>query len=175
MTRTIIQRPEEGEYLSYYGRYIALVPEGDILETMVRQNESTMALLGSLSGTQGGHRYAPDKWSVKELVSHVSDAERIFADRALRFARHDETPLPGFEENDYVRNGGFDAFSLADIAKGFASVRRSTVSLFELMSEEATKRRGKANNADVSVRALAHIIVGHEIHHLNVLRERYLV
>lgn len=175
MTRTTIERPGEGEYLPYYGRYIALVPEGDILETMVRQNESTMALLGSLSETQGAFRYAPDKWSIKELVSHVSDAERIFADRALRFARNDETPLPGFEEDDYVRNGGFDAFSLADIARGFANVRRSTVSLFQLMSEEATKRRGKANNAEVSVRALAYMIVGHEIHHLNVLRTRYLV
>lgn len=174
MTRTIIERPEEGEYLPYYGRYIALVPEGDILETMVRQNESTLALLGSLSESQGAHRYAPDKWSIKELVSHVSDAERIFADRALRFARHDETPLPGFEENDYVRHGGFDSFPLTDIAKGLANVRRSTVSLFELMSDEATKRRGKANNAEVSVRALAYIIVGHEIHHLSILRERYL-
>lgn len=174
MTRTIIERPEEGEYLSYYGRYIALVPEGDILETMLRQHESTAALLGGLSESQGLHRYAPDKWSIKELVSHVSDAERIFADRALRFARNDETPLPGFEENDYVRNGGFDAFSLSDIARGLATVRQSTVSLFQLMSEGATRRRGKANNAEVSVRALAYIIVGHEIHHLNVLRERYL-
>ena len=174
MTRTIIDRPREGEYLPYYGGYIALVPEGDILQTMIQQNDSTLALLGSLSESQGGHRYALDKWSIKELVAHVSDAERIFADRALRFARSDSTPLPGFEENDYVRNGGFDAFSLADIAKGLANVRQSTVSLFQLMLEDATARRGKANNAEVSVRALAYMIVGHEIHHLNVLRTRYL-
>lgn len=174
MTSTTIDRPGEGEYLPYYERYIALVPEGDILDTFVRQNEATLALLRGLSEAQGGHRYAPDKWSIKELVSHVSDAERIFADRALRFARHDETPLPGFEEDDYVRNGGFDAFSLAAIVTGFENVRRSTVSLFRLMSAEASLRRGKANNAEVSVRALAYMIVGHEIHHTNVLRARYL-
>jgi len=170
----VIHRPDDTEYLSYYSRYITLVPEGDILTTLTRQNEATMALLRGLSESQGGFRYAPGKWSIKELVAHLSDAERIFADRALRFARADQTPLPGFEENDYVRNGSFDSFHLADIVSGFAHVRRSTVSLFQLMSNDATTRRGKANNAEVSVRALAYIIAGHELHHINVLRTRYL-
>jgi hypothetical protein len=170
----MIQRPDDTEYLSYYSRYITLVPAGDILATLVHQNEATMALLRGLSESQGGFRYAPGKWSIKELVAHLSDAERIFADRALRFARADPTPLPGFEENDYVRHGSFDSFHLADIVTGFENVRRSTVSLFRLMSGEATTRRGKANNAEVSVRALAYIIAGHELHHMNVLRTRYL-
>jgi len=174
MTPPVIQRPDDTEYLSHYSGYVALVPEGDILITLTRQNEATMALLRGLSESQGGFRYAPGKWSIKELVAHLSDAERIFADRALRFARADQTPLPGFEENDYVRNGSFDSFHLADIVTGFEDVRRSTVSLFRLMPGEATTRRGKANNADVSVRSLAYIIAGHELHHMNVLRTRYL-
>ena len=170
----MIHRPDDTEYLSYYHRYVSLVPEGDIVVTLAKQNEETLALLRHLSESQGGFRYAPGKWSIKELVAHVSDAERIFAYRALRFARADETPLHGFEENDYVRNGSFDSFPLAEIVSGFDSVRRSTVSLFRLMPAEASTRRGKANHAEISVRALAHIIAGHELHHMNVLRTRYL-
>ena len=124
MTHPIISRPEESEYLPYYHQYIALVAEGDIVTTLEAQNRSTLALLRSLPESKAAFRYAPLKWSIKELVGHLTDAERIFADRALRFARNDETPLPGFEENDYVRNGSFDACSLADLADGFASVRR---------------------------------------------------
>jgi len=174
MTETTIHRPADDEYVASYGRYISLVPEGDIRVLLAKQNESTLALLRGLSESQGGYRYAPGKWSIKELVAHLSDAERIFAVRALRFARADETPLPGFEENDYVENGSFDHFSLAEIVTGFENVRRSTVSLFTLMSTDASKRRGKANNAEISVRALAYVIAGHELHHLNILRTRYL-
>lgn len=174
MTQTTIQRPADDEYLAYYGRYISLVPEGDIRAILAKQNESTITLLRGLSESQGGYRYAPGKWTIKELVAHLTDSERIFAVRALRFARADETPLPGFEENDYVKNGSFDVFPLADIVAGFENVRRSTVSLFKLMSTEASKRRGKANNAEISVRALAYVIAGHELHHMNILRTRYL-
>jgi hypothetical protein len=169
-----IERPTDTEYLSYYGRYISLVPDGDILAILSQQNEGTLTLLHGLSESQGVFRYAPGKWSIKELVAHLTDAERIFSGRALRFSRDDATPLPGFEENEYVRNGGFDSFALADLVAGFENVRKSTVSLFKLMSSEASKRRGKANNAEVSVRALAYIIAGHELHHMNILRTRYL-
>jgi len=174
MTETTIHRPADDEYVASYGRYISLVPEGDIRTILAKQSESTITLLRGLSESQGGYRYAPGKWSIKELVAHLSDAERIFAVRALRFARADETPLPGFEENDYVKNGSFDDFSLAEIVSGLENVRRSTVSLFKLMSTEASKRRGKANNAEISVRALAYVIAGHELHHVNILRTRYL-
>lgn len=174
MTDSVISRPADTEYLPYYSRYITLVPEGDILATLAGQSQATLVLVRGLSESQGGFRYAPGKWSIKELVAHVADAERIFADRALRFARADATPLPGFEENDYVRNGSFDRFPLADLVANFDNVRRSTISLFKLMSPEAAARRGTANNAEISVRALAYVIAGHEIHHLNVLRTRYL-
>jgi hypothetical protein len=174
MTQPLIHRPDESEYLTYYHRYVTLVPEGDIVVILSKQAEATLALLRGLSESQGGFRYAHGKWSIKELVAHVSDAERIFADRALRFARADPTPLPGFDENDYVRHGSFDRFPLTEIVSGFESVRRSTISLFKLMSSEAVTRCGKANNAEISVRALAYVIAGHELHHLNVLRTRYL-
>lgn len=174
MTQPVIRRPDPSEYLSYYHRYVTLVPEGDIVTTLARQADATLALLRGLSESQGGFRYAHGKWSIKELVSHVSDAERIFTDRALRFARADATPLPGFEENDYVRNGSFDRFPLPEIVHGFENVRRSTLSLFRLMTTEASALRGRANDAEISVRALAYVIAGHELHHMNVLRTRYL-
>jgi uncharacterized damage-inducible protein DinB len=174
MPNATIERPGDDEYLGYYGRYISLVPEGDILATLAAQNQASLALLRGLSESQGGYRYAPEKWSIKELIAHLTDAERIFAHRALRFARADETPLPGFEENDYVRNGAFDEFALADIITAFEDVRRATLSMLKLMSAEASKRRGRANNAEVSVRALAYMIAGHELHHMHILRTRYL-
>ncbi|MEO8501671.1 MAG: DinB family protein [Vicinamibacteria bacterium] len=170
----MIDRPADTEYLSFYHRYVSLVPEGDIVVTLAKQNEVTLALLRHLTEPQGGFRYAPGKWSIKELVAHLSDAERIFTIRALRFARADETPLPGFEENDYVRNGSFDRFPLVEIVNGFENLRRSTLSLFRLITPEASLRRGKANNAEISVRALAYVTAGHELHHMNVLRTRYL-
>jgi uncharacterized damage-inducible protein DinB len=174
MTDFHIGRPAEDEHLPYYRRYIDLVPEGDLLDIMARQNDVSLDLLRGLSEDQGAYRYAPGKWSIKELVAHLSDAERLFADRALRFARADSTALPGFEEDDYVRNGTFDSFSLADLTAGFANVRRATLSLFTLMLPEATTRKGRANNAEITVRALAYVIAGHELHHMNVLRSRYL-
>ena len=174
MTQPLIVRPSEAEYQPYFGRYIALVPEGDIVATLVSQNQSTLALLRSLPEPKGAFRYAPGKWSIREVVGHMSDTERIFADRALRFARNDATPLPGFEEGDYIRNGSFDDYRLADLADEFESVRRATVFLLRHMTAEASARRGKANNAEISVRALAYVSAGHELHHMNVLRTRYL-
>lgn len=173
MTQSI-DRPEASEYLAYYGRYVALVPQGDILATLATQNEETLGLLRSLPEEKGAFRYAPEKWSIKELIGHVTDTERIFANRALRFGRNDATPLPGFEENDYVRGGSFDEYPLADLADGLESVRRSTVFLLKHMSSEASTRRGTANGAEISVRALAYLIAGHELHHMNVLRTKYL-
>jgi hypothetical protein len=173
MTQSI-DRPEDSEYLAYYGRYVALVPEGDILTTLATQNKETLSLLRGLPEEKGSLRYAPEKWSIKELVGHVTDTERIFANRALRFGRNDATPLPGFEENDYVRGGSFGEYPLSELADGFESVRRSTVFLLKHMSKEASKRRGTANGALVSVRALAYLIAGHELHHVAVLRTRYL-
>lgn len=169
-----ISRPEETEYLSYYGKYVSLVPEGEILATLGQQVNETLELLRNIPESQGGFRYAPGKWSIKELVGHMLDGERIFAYRALRFARNDRTPLPGFEQDDYIRYASFDDCLLGDLAAEFATVRQSSLFLFKHLNEEAWTRRGVASDSEVSVRALAYIIAGHELHHRRILRDKYL-
>jgi uncharacterized damage-inducible protein DinB len=174
MTPPALKRPQPDEFLSYYGRYVDLVPEGDVLKTLADQGRATADFLRTLSEEKSAFRYAPDKWSIKELVGHMSDAERIFSDRALRFARRDPNDQPGFEENDYVKNGGFDAIPFKDLIGGFEAVRRSTLALLSPLTSEAASRRGKANGGEISVQALVYVIAGHERHHLNVLRSKYL-
>lgn len=171
---TLNGRPEATEYNPYYGKYVSLVAGDDILAALSDQLSETLALLGSVPESEAGFRYAPGKWSMKELVGHVIDGERIFAYRALRFARNDRTPLPGFEQDDYIQNASFDACSLAALAAEFESVRRATLFLFEHLDAEAWTRTGVASDSEVSVRALAYIIAGHELHHVGVLRDRYL-
>ncbi|MFL5602508.1 MAG: DinB family protein [Gemmatimonadaceae bacterium] len=167
-------KPAKSEFLPYYERYIALVPDGDVVSTLASQIKETLILLRGLPASVSTYRYASDKWTVNELVGHVIDSERIFAGRALRFARNDPAPIPGFEQDDYVRNSSFNAYSLGDLAAELEAVRQSTVFLFRHMDEQAWTRRGIANNAEVSVRALAYIIAGHELHHREILRTRYL-
>lgn len=174
MTRTQLTRPSENEHLPYFGRYISLAPEGDILATLETQGRIHAAELRRLTEAQGGYRYAEGKWSIKEVVGHIADAERVFADRALRIARGDRTSLPGFDENSYVANAAFDRCALEDLIQDWENVRRSTLSLFRLMDDAAVVRMGTANGADVSVRAVAYIVAGHELHHMKVLQERYL-
>lgn len=167
-------KPAKSEFLPYYERYIALVPDGDVMTTLIKQMVDTQSLLRALPASVATYRYAPDKWSVNEVVGHMIDCERLFAGRALRFARNDATPIPGFEQDDYVRNATFDAYPLSDLASELEAVRHSTIFLFRHMDEEAWTRRGLANNAEVSVRALAYIIAGHELHHREILSARYL-
>jgi len=168
-----VTRPDASEYAPYYGTYVGTVPEGDLLQILEDQHRDTQALLGGLSEAQALHRYAPGKWSVKEVVGHLTDAERVFSYRALRFARGDAKPLQGFDENAWVPPGKFDARPLADLAAEFAVVRRATVALFRSLDAAALERRGVASDNLVSVRALAYIIAGHERHHVDILHERY--
>ncbi|HLM56348.1 MAG TPA: DinB family protein [Pyrinomonadaceae bacterium] len=167
-------KPGSGEYASYYEKYVALVPEGDVVETLGRQMDETLALLAGVDEGRAGGSYEPGKWSVKELVGHIIDSERVFAYRALRFARGDQTPLPGFDQETFSRHVDFDSRPLPHIIEEFASVRRATLSLLGSFDEEAWGRRGVASDNEVSVRALAYIIAGHEAHHVRILRERYL-
>lgn len=173
-TTSTAARPGAGEYAPYYEKYVSLVPAGDIVETLRRQSSDTLALLGGVDDARALSRYEPGKWSVKEVVGHILDSERVFAYRALRFARGDETPLPGYDQDAYVSAANFDARPLASLAADFGRVRASTVSLFESLDPEAWTRRGVANENPASVRAIAHIIAGHELHHVRILRERYL-
>jgi uncharacterized damage-inducible protein DinB len=169
-----IDRPASGEFDPYYGRYIDQVPDGDVLETLAAGGAEVAALVRSLPEETGGHRYAPEKWSVREVIGHLADAERIFAYRALRTLRGDATPMEGFDENAYVPAGAFDARTLADLADEYEAVRAATLHLFRSAPEDAVGRTGVANGSPVSARALAWIVAGHERHHLGLLRERYL-
>jgi DinB superfamily len=167
-------KPDSTEYAQYYERYISLVPDGEIVVTLGKQIEGTLGLIRGLSAAQGDLRYAPGKWSVKEVIGHLIDAERIFAYRALRFARSDATPLPGFDENSFVDNAGFGSRALADLAEEFEHTRKSNICLFKSLDGDPSLRRGVANDNKISVRAVAYIIAGHELHHMGILRSRYL-
>jgi uncharacterized damage-inducible protein DinB len=171
--RAAIARPQADEYASFYEKYVSLIASDDILTVLEMQRVQMAQLLAARSEREGNFRYAPGKWSVKEVVGHMSDTERIFAYRALRIARGDATPLPGFEQDGYVANGGFGERTLADVAEEFASVRVATLTLALGFSEEAWKRRGTASENSVTVRALAYLIAGHEMHHRKILEEKY--
>jgi hypothetical protein len=165
-------RPEAGEYDPYYGRYLDLVPEKKIVPALAEELERTLDLLRALPEETACRRHPPYTWSIKEVVGHLTDTERIFGYRALRIARGDETPLPGFDENAYARAATFDRLPLAELLVEFAAVRHSHLLLFRHLPEEAWTRRGTANNSPISVRALAFIMLGHERHHAAILRKR---
>lgn len=173
-SRLLTERPGPTEYVSYFARYIGLVPDGDLLQMMERQLSETLNLLRGLPPAKAEFRYAPDKWSIKQVIGHVSDTERVFCYRALCFSRADDTPLPAFDENEYVRRANFGDRTLADLAAEFEAVRHSTLHLFRSLDDAALLRRGVANNNGFTVRAIAYIIAGHERHHVKILRERYL-
>jgi len=168
-----IPRPEPGEFLEYYGKYIARVPGEDALVALSMTPPALLARLAGAEPARGAHRYAEGKWTVCGVVQHVVDSERVFAYRALRFARADATPLAGFDENAWAPAAEADRRTLDDVLAEFATVRAATRSLLASFTPEAVRRLGVANGAPVSVRALAWIIAGHELHHLAILRERY--
>jgi hypothetical protein len=174
-TTAINARPQPGDYVPYYEKYVSLVPDQDILATLKKQLPETVRLLSACAEDKGDLRYAPGKWSVKEVLGHVIDTERIFSYRALRIARNDKTPIEGYEQDDYVKYGPFGKCSLASLIEEFTSVREATLSLFRGLDEPAWVRRGVANNSEVSVRAIAYIVAGHELHHRRILREKYFV
>jgi uncharacterized damage-inducible protein DinB len=169
----LVGRPESNEYAPYAGKYIALIPEQDVVAKLEQQRRDMVLLLSGRTEQDGDFRYADGKWSVKQALGHINDSERIFTYRALRIARGDKTPLAGFEQDDYVREGGFPLRSLSDLTEDFIAIRRATVSLFRNLPEAAWMRRGITNNHEFSVRALLYLTAGHELHHAQILRERY--
>jgi hypothetical protein len=165
--------PAADEYAASYADYVARVPPGDIITQLKRQIGDTAALLRPLDAAGARRRYAPGKWSVIEIVGHLADAERIFSYRALRFARGDQSPLPGFDENTYVPAAECERRALADVLAEFLAVRAATVALFASLPEPAWTRSGVASGHRMTVRAAAHVIAGHELHHVEVLKTRY--
>ena len=168
-----IPKPGPGEHIDYFSRYVTLVSGDDARAALTRQVGETLRLLDGVSDAQGLHRYATGKWSVKEVIGHITDCERVFAYRALRFGRGDEAPLAGFDENQYVPQANSDLRSMTSLKAEYSAVRAATLSLAESFDESALVRQGLANNAPVSVRALMWMIAGHELHHVALLRERY--
>jgi hypothetical protein len=173
-TASAFLRPAPGEAALYYDRYISLVPGNDILGALDDQRRQTLLFLSGLTDAHGDLRYAPDKWSLKEVLGHLNDTERIMSYRALRIARADATPIEGYEPDDYTRNSPFARCTIEDLIEDYIAVRRATISLFRNLDEPAWTRRGTASDNEVTVRALAYIIAGHELHHRKILEEKYL-
>ena len=173
MSQVSMRRPEANEYAPYYAGYVSHVEGDDALAALSRQVQDIKNLPSEFPEERANEGYAPGKWSAKEVIGHMSDAERVFAYRALRFARDDRTPLPGFEQDGYVAAGNFNRRTVADLAAEFAAVRETTLALFANLGEEAWARGGPASGHEVSVRALAFIIAGHAEHHIKILRARY--
>ena len=170
-----ISRPAATEYAPYYEKYVGKIPEDvDILDLLEQQLGDTIHLLSGVSEERAGHRYAPDKWSVKEVVGHMVDTERVFAYRALCFARGDAGPFPSFEQDGYVANGGFEARTLRDLVGEFVHVRRGNLHMLRGLPADAWTREGVASNVRFTVRAMPYILAGHERHHVQLLREKDL-
>jgi hypothetical protein len=173
MNTRVVGRPEPDEIPSHYLGYIKRVPELDPVIACASQIEETATLLRGLSETDAMYRYGRGKWSIKEVIGHLADTERIMSYRALRIARADATPLASFDENAYVPMAMFDGRSLADLVGELRTVRAATLALLRTFDADAWRRRGTASGKPVSVRALAFTIPGHERHHVEILRMRY--
>jgi hypothetical protein len=167
-------RPQASDYAPNYAKYVALVPDGDFLEILKKQLHEMRPLLEPLSEQQADFRYEPGKWSIKESLGHVNDTERIFAYRLLRIARGDQTPLPGFEQDDYVKTANSSRRKLSDLLDEFSAVRQASISLLRSLDAAAWLRRGTASEKQISVTALAFILLGHALHHQQIFEKSYL-
>lgn len=167
-------RPQPNEAASYYSKYIERVPGDDIVDVLTKQSQETAEFLSSISEEQSLHRYAADKWSMRELLGHVNDTERVFMYRAMWFARGFEDPLPSFDQEIGFKAAESDSVSWQSHLDEFRAIRSATVAFFQNLPESGWSRSGVASDSPVTVRALAYIIAGHEAHHVAILRERYL-
>ena len=174
MPKTTIPRPSTNEYAPGHAEYIAAVPEGDVLAMLKKQNGETMRLLGKIGEKKSRHRYAPGKWTIREVVGHLIDSERVFAYRAMTFARGDKSPLPGFDEVAWGNASNADTRTLKSLLEEFALVRASTIAMIKGFNQEQLTRTGTASGHPVSVRGAIYVITGHERHHVRILKERYL-
>ncbi|MBT8380587.1 MAG: DinB family protein [Ignavibacteria bacterium] len=167
-------RPNHGDYSDYYNSYVNLIEGDDIINILYEQNKKTQDILNSFSEHKGNYRYADGKWTVKEVVGHLIDTERVFAYRALCIARGEKKSLPGFEQDDYVKEGNFNHRELFDLNYEFRLLRESNLLLFKSFTTEMLKQKGFANESSISVLAILFIIAGHELHHIKVLQEKYI-
>lgn len=170
----MVPRPLDGEYFPYYGNYIRRVPEGaDVLALMSRQPDELSVLLAGVDDAQANARPAPGEWSIKEVLGHLVDTERIFAYRMLRFARDEKQPLPGFEQDEYVKATDFNRRTVAHLLGEFSFQRRANVMLIESLTDEETARMGSASGTPMSARAAIYVLAGHILHHVESLKTSY--
>ena len=169
----MINRPQPNEYSAYAARYVDLVGNEPILEILEQLQQSTYDLIAGLSDDKANYAYAADKWTIKQVLGHMADTERVLAYRALAFS-HEAIELPGFDQDVYMEKATFNTRSIEDIANEFKSIRESSLYLFRSVSDEQSTQKGIASGNPVSVRALAYMIAGHEMHHIKILKEKYL-
>ena len=169
-----MNRPNESEYAPYYQSYIDQVSEADVLPVLRSQMDELDVLLGRVEPEHETHRYAEGKWSIRQIVGHLIDGERVFGYRVFCIARGEQQNLPGFDQNDYMMTAPYDRIDLEDLLSELRLIRLGNIAMMRTLDEEAWSRAGNANSNQVTVRALAFIMAGHLRHHMNVLRERYL-
>jgi len=169
-----MERPAPKEYAKYYQGYVGLVPNGNILQIFEKQNDQFCEFLAQVDEKKANYRYAKGKWSIKEVIAHLIDVELVFMYRALRFSRKDTAKLPGFEQDDYIKNSDQSHLTLSELVEQFYHMRKASFALFSSFSDDMWLREGSANGDQASVRAIAHIMVGHVIHHMKVIHTKYL-
>lgn len=169
-----MQKPFEDEYPGHYTHYVDLVPEGNILETFEKQSSVTHDFLSNIPEELGDHTYAFGKWTIKDIIGHLVDTERIFSTRALRIARGDMQALPGFEQDDYVKSANFFKRTLKDIVDERLMLRAANMKMFRSFDKLTFMEKGIANDNEITVRAIIYLLTGHEIYHLNFIKENYL-
>ena len=170
----MINKPETNEYPPYYKEYVNNVLDGELLQILDEQQKETKNLLKDLSEETAEYQYAPGKWTIKEVIGHITDTERIMCYRLLSIARGEKGMLPGYNDDEYVKRGQFNRFSLSDLLHHQALVRQHTILFLSSLDEEALRQRGNANGSEVTAHAIAYIIVGHEMHHRRIIKNRYL-
>ncbi len=168
-----MNRPESNEYADYYATYVSMVPEGNMMDILEMQREDLLKRLNNLSEEQANYRYGPEKWSIKEVIGHLADTERYMAYRLFCIARGEKANLPGHNEEDFVKEAMFDTYSFRTLLEDYTSVRNATLQLLKNLRDDVWTNWGNANGFPVTVRALAFIVAGHELHHMKILTERY--
>jgi hypothetical protein len=168
------QQPLEGEFIPYQSLYLEKVPTGNLVHILEQSLAETIATLLPLTNEQAEYAYAPGKWTIKQVLIHLNDCERILAYRALCIARGEQNPLPGFEQDDYVLAANVSERSLSDLLAEFQSIRAATLTLINSFNQEILNRKGNANKHPITVNALCFVIAGHELHHMSIIREKYL-
>lgn len=164
----------KSDYPAHFENYISHVEHENCIEALEISMNSFVHFINSIPENKHEYSYQPEKWSIKDIVQHITDAERIFVYRALRFARNDKTALPGFEEDDYANSANANRLEMKDLLEEFALVRKATIKMFQSFDKDALDNKGVASEKEISVHAIGYIIAGHNIHHQKIIEERYL-